>query len=187
MPDTMTDIFLWFENFRNEFKSRRSPIDTKYYFPELDNLGNRRQVNFWICSYLSLLFIRQYSLDIHYVYQNHTASHLLPDDVIELNNWLDSVSYFETCLQKTLQNKTLISELKWEALVLENEAKFKIFISDLKDAIKKKIGQQKLNAQLSPEKISQFQKSTSNIISASFKNYINDIFISISENKKIKT
>ena len=185
LPNTMTDIFYWFENFRNDFKSRRSPIDTKYYFPELDNLGNRRQVNFWICSYLCLLFVRQYSLDTYYVYQNHTALPQLPDDVIELNNWLDSISFFERCLQEILQNKELISDLRLETLLLENDEKFKTFISDLKDAIKNKIGQQKLNVQISQEKLSQFQDSTNKIISASFKNY-DDIFVSIDEEQKDK-
>lgn len=185
LPYSTTEIFHWFENFRNDFKSRRSPIDTKYYFPELDNLGNRRQVNFWICSYLCLLFIRQYSLNTYYVYQNHTALPQLPEDVIELNNWLDSVSYFERCLQETLKNKPLISELKWETLVLENDKNFKTFIAELKEAIKNKIGQQKFNAQLSAEKVAKFQESTNSIITASFNKY-NDIFISISDEQKDK-
>ena len=56
LPESMTEIFYWFEHFRNEFKNIGTPIDLKYYFPELDNLGNRRQVNYWICSYLTILF-----------------------------------------------------------------------------------------------------------------------------------
>lgn len=185
LPNSMTEIFIWFENFRNEFKSRRAPIDTKYYFPELDNLGNRRQVIYWICSYLTLLFIRQYSLATYYVYQNHTALPQLPDNVIELNNWLDSVGYFERCLQETLENKDVISELGWDALVEDNRGKFEEFISNLKTAIKDKIGLQKLNAPLSPEKIKKFQESTNAIITSSFKQY-EDIFIAISEDQKDK-
>lgn len=185
LPNNMTEIFFWFEDFRNEFKSRRAPLDTKYYFPELDNLGNSQQINFWICSYLTLLFIRQYSLDTNYVYQNHTALPQLPDNVIELNNWLDSVNYFERCLQETLKNDELVSELRWTSLVESNKANFEKFVGDLKTAITEKIGQQKLNAPLSQEKIQKFKESTNAIITASFKNY-DDIFISINEDQKDK-
>lgn len=185
LPNNMTEIFIWFEDFRNEFKARRAPLDTKYYFPELDNLGNSQQITFWICSYLTLLFIRQYSLDTYYVYQNHTALPQLPDNVIELNNWLDSVNYFERCLQETLKNDELISELRWTTLVENNRANFEKFIVDLKTAITEKIGQQKLNAPLSPEKIQKFKESTNAIITASFKKY-DDIFISINEDQKDK-
>jgi len=47
LPKTPTDIFHWFEYFRNEL-NRQTPIDFsfRYSFPELDNLGNRRQVNY---------------------------------------------------------------------------------------------------------------------------------------------
>ncbi|MGN6343272.1 MAG: hypothetical protein ACTHML_20000 [Ginsengibacter sp.] len=185
LPNNMTEIFIWFEDFRNEFKSRRAPLDTKYYFPELDNLGNSQQITFWICSYLTLLFIRQYSLDTYYVYQNHTALPQLPDNVIELNNWLDSVNYFERCLQETLKNDVLISELRWTSLVESNKANFEKFVGDLKAAITEKIGQQKLNAPLSQEKIQKFKDSTNAIITASFKKY-DDIFISINEDEKDK-
>jgi hypothetical protein len=185
LPNNMTEIFFWFENFRNEFKSRRAPFDTKYYFPELDNLGNRQQVTFWICSYLTLLFIRQYSLDTYYVYQNHTALPQLPENVIELNNWLDSANYFEKCLRETLKNETVISDLGWTTLVEVNRPNFEKFISDLKTSIKNKIGQQKLNAPLSPDKLQNFKQKTNAIITASFEKY-DDIFISISEEQKDK-
>lgn len=185
LPNNMTEIFIWFENFRNEFKSKRAPLDTKFYFPELDNLGNSQQITFWICSYLTLLFIRQYSLDTYYVYQNHTALPQLPDNVIELNNWLDSATYFERCLQETLKNDALISELGWTVLIEKNKTNFEKFISDFKTSITDKIGQQKFNAPLSQEKLQKFKESTNAIITASFKKY-DDIFILISEDQKDK-
>ncbi len=177
LPETMTTIFEWFEEFRNEFKTRSSPIDSKYYFPELDNLGNRRQVNYWICSYLSVLFIRQYTLNEHYTFQNFTALPNLPDNVIELNNWLDNVSYFERCLNEVLANKILLRELRYSEIVEEKNIDFKAFIHKLRAAIKEKIGFQKHNAPLSPEKIRAFEESTNKIISASFRQY-EDIFVS---------
>lgn len=106
LPETTTEIFQWFEFYRNEFK-HRTPIDARYDFPELDNLGNRRQVNFWICSYITVLFLRQYSLHQYYTYQNFTEQPNLPDEVLVLSSWLDSASFFERYLNDILSNKEL--------------------------------------------------------------------------------
>lgn len=179
LPEIMTQIFHWFENFRNEFK-HRTPIDLRYYFPELDNLGNRRQVNYWICSYIAILFLRQYSLHQYYVYQDFTALPNLPDDVLELSSWLDSVSFFERCLNNVLSNKELIKDLEFEKLVEAKKDDFSSFISNLKEAIKNKIGQQKLNAQLSDEKIQNFYSQSNEIISKAFEVY-KPIFIEKSD------
>jgi hypothetical protein len=179
LPETTTEIFHWFENFRNEFK-HRTPIDFRYYFPELDNLGNRRQVNYWICSYITILFLRQYSLHQYYIYQNFTAQPNLPDDVLELNSWLDSVSFFERTLNNVLSNKELIADLEFENLVESNRENFIAFIDDLKNGIKNKIGEQKLNAKLSDEKIENFYSQSNEIISNAFALY-EQIFIEKSE------
>lgn len=179
LPETTTEIFHWFENFRNEFK-HRTPIDFRYYFPELDNLGNRSQVNYWICSYITILFLRQYSLYQYYIYQNFTTQPNLPNDVSELNSWLDSVSFFERTLNNVLSNKELITDLEFENLVELNKAKFSAFIDDLKNGIKKKIGKQKLNAKLSDEKIENFYSRSNKIISNAFALY-ESIFIEKNE------
>ncbi|OWP85374.1 hypothetical protein BWK59_00540 [Flavobacterium davisii] len=171
LPETMTTIFKWFENFSNEFKNRKTPIDLKYYFPELDNLGNRRQVNYWICSYISVLFIRQYSLNTRYPFQNFISLPKLSEDIIELNNWLDTMSFFEKCLNDTLENKELIKSLDFEKIVIENKAIFEKFIQDLKESISAKIGKQKLEAALSDEKIKVFEENTNRIIVDAFSKY----------------
>lgn len=171
LPGSMTAIFTWFEHFRNEFKTLGTPIDLKYYFPELDNLGNRQQVNFWICRYLSLLFIRQYSLHTYYVYEDFTSLPQLPDDVNELNNWLDSVSFFEKCLKITIEDDILMKELLYHKVIEENREGFSKFINELKTAIIAKIGEKKFNAELSEEKVQAFNESTNKIITEAFAAY----------------
>jgi hypothetical protein len=106
LPDTMTDIFYWFEYFHNDF-SHDMPIDSRYNFRELDNLGSSKQVSFWICSYLVLLFIRQYSLYQYYTFQSFTSRPDLPKTATELNNWLDAVLRFRKCLSRLLKNEEL--------------------------------------------------------------------------------
>ncbi len=170
LPETTTEIFQWFEYFGNEFK-HRTPIDFRYYFPELDNLGNRRQVNFWICSYIAVLFLRQYSLHQYYTFQNFTTQPTLPDDVLELSSWLDSASFFERCLNNLLSNKELIAGLEFEKIIETKGEEIASFTNNLKKAIKDKIGQQKLNAELSEEKIQNFYSKSNEIISKAFEVY----------------
>lgn len=179
LPETMTEVFYWFENFGNEYK-HRTPIDVKYYFPELDNLGNRRDVNYWICCYISILFLRQYSLLQNSSYQNFTDQPNLPDDILELGSWLDSVSYLKKCLNDILCNKDLIAELRFENLIEEKRKDFMFFITDLEDNIKRKIGQQKLEVELSEVKIQNFYSKSNQIISSAFDIY-NQIFIKKNE------
>jgi hypothetical protein len=170
LPETMTEIFYWLESFRNEFKHNK-PLDLKYYFPELDNLGNSRQVNYWICCYISTLFIRQYSLNQFYIYQNFTELPKLPSDIFELSSWLDSISFFEKCLSSTLDNDQLIKDLDFEKVVEKNKDQFFSFIKSLKTAIKNKIGYEKLSAQLSEEKIDSYYSRSNEIISKDFETY----------------
>jgi hypothetical protein len=171
LPEKMTDIFFWFENIKNEFKNLKTSIDTKYYFPELDNLGNSHQVIHWICQYIAILFIRQYSLNTHYTYQQFTSLPSLPDDILELTNWLSSISFFRKCLDEVLNNDNLIAELGYSEIVQANSANFDIFIDNLEKDIKKEIGQKKLNAELDQQKIQQFYSRSNEILSLAFEEY----------------
>ncbi len=183
LPETMTEIFEWFEEFRNEFKHRKTPVDMKFYFPELDNLGNRRQVNYWICCYLTVLFLRQWTLQKYYTFQNFTALPNLPNNVVELNNWLATVSFFENCLNDVLANVELIKILGFTDIISEKADEIKDFSKSLKEEITTKIGQEKLNAPLSQNKIQNFEIKSNEIISKAFNNYA-DIFIELDDKEK---
>ncbi|MCA6422653.1 MAG: hypothetical protein IM568_07540 [Flavobacterium sp.] len=168
LPNSMTTIFEWLEIFRNEFKIRKKPIDSKYYFPELDNLGNRRQVNYWICSYLTVLFIRQYSLDKYFITQKFTSLPILPSEILELYNWLDTVSYFENCLEDIISNDELVKSLNFSDIIIDKKTEIEIFITNLKASIVSKIGEQKFLTPLSIDKIKQFNINSSKIIFDAF-------------------
>jgi hypothetical protein len=180
LPQSMSEIFYWFENFRNEFRNTGTPIDLIYYFPELDNLGNRRQVKYWICSYITVLFLRQYSLHQYYTFQNFTALPNLPDDLMELNSWFDGISFFEKCLNDILSNQALIAELEYKELVILKNQEFTQFIKYLKLAIKGKINQQKLSANLAQDKINNFLTHSNKIITEGFNSY-NTIFVAMNK------
>lgn len=182
LPGSMTDIFYWFEHFRNEYKNFGTPVDFKYYFPELDNLGNRRQVTYWICCYIAILYIRQFFLVQYYSYQHFTDLPNLPDEILELDNWIDSLSFFEKCLKDVFENKELLKTLNY-AISDSKKAEIWEFIENLKAAIKEKKSHQKLDAELSRDMVEQFLKESNSVLSGAFKEY-DHIFIPLDDKHK---
>lgn len=164
LPQTMDEIFYWFDQFSNEFKSRADPIEHKYFFPEIDNLGISRNVAHNICLYISLLFVRQFTQQTIYVYQNFKIFHNLTNDLQELYSYNDRLPYFKNCIETILSNKTLLETLNFQ---VEIEEVIEIF-DDLEKKIKEKIDITKLNADLSADKIQKFKNSTKIIIKNAF-------------------
>ena len=152
----------------------------KYYFPDLDNLGNSTEINYWICCYLTVLFLRKWT---YYTFQDFTDFPNLPSNVVLLNNWLASVSFFENCLKDVLANDELLVTLGYKDVIENKLNEIKDFPTTLKEKIIDKIGHVKLKAPLSEEKIQEFQNQSNDIISKAFKSY-NEIFIELDDNEK---
>lgn len=171
LPRTMTEIFTFFEEFRNELNFRSIPIDSQYFFPDLDNLGNSHEVRFWICSYMVLLFIRQHGLVKRFLYEDFTHLPELPNSISILYNWLDSIKYFKFCLNKIVKNKNLLEALNYQEILEINNENFNLFFTNLEYAINEKISLNKTNQEINEEKVKIFQESSSEIISKSFKSY----------------
>lgn len=161
--DTIFDCFLQFSNEYNEI----IPYDLIYPFPELDNLGNRRRVIFWICKYMSLLFLRQFYMRESYMFQNFTRQPNLPEEIPKLYTWLKEIEYFEFCLSNILNETHLLKELHFTSEEI-NKDRTKEYLSKLKTSINSKISYQKSNNPLSKKKIEKFNESTRNIISRAF-------------------
>lgn len=167
LPQTMDEIFYWFDQFSNEFKSRAEPIEYKYFFPEIDNLGISRNVAHNICLYISVLFVRQFTQQSIYVYQNFKIFHNLTNDLQELYSYNDRLPYFKNCIETVLSNNTLLNRLKYEVKKEEIIGTF----DDLDKKIKEKIDITKLNANLSADKIQTFKNSTNQNIKGALEQY----------------
>tara|TARA_R100000935_G_C2833463_1_gene166594 strand:- start:393 stop:2654 length:2262 start_codon:yes stop_codon:yes gene_type:complete len=170
LPQSINEIFFWFEEFRNTFKKRSKSIDTKYYFPGLDNLGNMQEINYWICRYIGLLFIRQInkfkeSSNVNIDYPT------FPENIIELNNWLDGLEFFEKCVLDNLKDEKLKQEIDiFQNFEIETE-EIKTFFKNVRERIIEKIGREKLKAPISETKKQQFYSETKRIIKNAFKKY----------------
>ncbi|WP_066829608.1 hypothetical protein [Rufibacter ruber] len=171
LPNSMTDIFQLFDEFNNDINYRRVPLDIQYYFPGLDNLGNRNEVNYWACSYISLLFVRQFSLNKYYTYQDFTAFPQLPSTVNELENWKSGLSYFRLCFDKVINNEELMRVVGFEIIMKKKEDEIFKFLSTLETEISEKIHLLKRNVKLSAEKRQLFIDKSRQIIKKAFSDY----------------
>lgn len=139
----------------------------KYYFPELDNLGIRRQVNSWICKYVVILFIRQFSLNKSYTYQDFTSLPRFSDKIYELLQLKELLPTFEHYFLEITYNSELLEQLGYRELI-KKESVYK-FIEGLTNTIDLEINKLKKNTPLSKDKIKIFNDTTNKIVSNAFK------------------
>ncbi len=170
LPKSVDEIIRWMIYFSNDYENLGMSVYFKYYFPDLDNLGNAEKVRDWICSYLTLLLIRFYSLQNYPNYQDGLELPVLPEEMHELNEWLDVIACFERQFDNIRGNNELIKILELEAIMNNNE-KFQHFFSELKEKINGKIEEKKINNSISETKVQKFYEKTAEIISRAFQEY----------------
>ena len=175
LPYKMRDIFDWVEFFRNEYKQIPKFFIgyDRYQFPNLDSVGTREQVVFWICRYLCVLFIRQYKLLKTLYYSNTTNQPYLYDlSLMELYNWKESITYFKFCLNKVLEDREALEQLElWNTYELKYSEIDK-FIIELEQSIDEHISDKKERAELSQEKIVTFYERSKEILEESMEQYL---------------
>ena len=175
LPYHMKELFEWIEFFRNEYKQIPKFFIgyDRYRFPNLDSVGTREQVIFWICRYLCVLFIRQYKLYKNPYYSNTTNQPYLNDlSLMELYNWKESITYFKFCLNKVLEDREALEQLElWNTYKLKYSEIDK-FIIELEQSIHKHISDKKERAELSQKKIEQFYASSKEILENCLEEYL---------------
>lgn len=172
LPQNMTEIFKRFDYFRNEYRHLETPIEYKYPFPGLDGLSDKRQVTYWICRYISILFLRQFTLQQYYTYQNFTDLPNLPNSVNELNSWLESLNYFKFCTNENIKNPEMLSSLNYDNLINLKFNDIDNYISRLENTIITTIGERKLSAPISNEKVTNFLNTSEEIIRKSIEKFM---------------
>lgn len=167
LPNTMDEIFYWFDYFSNEYRNIDEPIEYKFPFPELDNLGTSRNISHNICLYISILFIRQFTRNKIYTFQDFKRFINLTDNLQDLYSYNDRLSYFKNCINIILEDEEFLKKLNYSIKKEEVEKTF----NDLSEKIKEKIDLTKLQTKLSIDKIQQFENSLNQIISQTFDGY----------------
>ncbi len=173
LPSNMNQIFESFFFFHDPYYQNFPFITHKYGFPKLSGLNADGTIKNWICQYIALQFIRQYFTVITYVYQKPLDFPTIPSTQQEKNNWINSLDYFSKLVEDILSNNELLKTLGFEKLTKqwcdENGKTFPlVFISQLKDKISEEFEKEKVEQQVSHEKLNQFKETTKKLLDKTF-------------------
>lgn len=107
-PKNTTEIFTQYFRFRNSYEREMLFIESRYPFPENEGIDSSDRIRGWICEYIVLLAIRQYSLHEYFVYNKHVELPTLPTELNEQRTWLENIDYFNARFYAFLNDKNLI-------------------------------------------------------------------------------
>lgn len=165
-PKNTTEIFTQYFRFRNSYEREMLFIESRYPFPENEGVESSDRIRGWICQYIVLLAIRQYSLHEYFVYDKHVELPSLPNELNEQRTWLENIEYFNSQFNAFLKDKNLIKLIGLDFLdSLSDEwcdVNKKLRPKELFDQTKKKIGDN-IEAQKKSQVLS--QKQTDKFIS----------------------
>jgi len=111
LPSWMDEIFLSFVQY-NDAYSIEVPLDIRYSFPNEQGLGAEGLIKKWLCTYMAVLFLRQYTIQTYLITEKPLAYPSLPADQPGKKQWLDSLDYFKRLVSDVLQNTKLLQDLK---------------------------------------------------------------------------
>lgn len=172
LPSSMIEIFNVLHLFSENNYQLENNIEFKYPFSGLDDYWGQN-IRSFIYTYIALLFIREYSLNRIYSFQDFTSQPQLPDNNTDLNYWLKNVLLFEKTVNKVSKNEKLIELLNYSEIVEKNnlENTFTNFFEELKQRIQGEIEDNQINVDLNISKVENFTKQTDLRINKALNNY----------------
>lgn len=169
LPDSMTEVFIAFNKFRDPYDTNFSWISSKYSFPGLGGLASDSIVKNWISKYMAILFLRQYSLQSYLVTMRPLAFPTMPRAQSEVREWIDGMDYFKSLVQEILDNEVLLKVLGFDFITRSwSEKKHVAYPTDYIDEVKKKLqgeyAQKAYTQEVAIEKVDQFELATTNVL-----------------------
>jgi len=171
LPQSITDIFYWFKRFSGRSNLRIEEIEVYFKFPDLDNYGVSHKIKFWICSYICLLYLRQFSLHHYYVFQDHTGIPNLPEEKQDLKNMLQGIPFFASCLDSVMSNEELLRKVGLEKIIEEKKDLIHKHLSEVEKAIEDKLNYTQEAKEFSQAKLNLFNENSIKIIKNALETY----------------
>ncbi len=119
LTNTMDEIFKQYYNFRDPYDNDFMRIRQRYYFPNIEGINSEYIIKNWICKYLALLFLRQYSIVPYLIIMKPLDYPAIPESQREKKMWLDNLSYFKLQISEQLENISLLKSVGLDFLVDE--------------------------------------------------------------------
>lgn len=173
LPITMTTIFNLFVRF---FDHDHMMFPYTYQFPGLDGIYGEGQSKNWICRYLALLLLRQYSLTSYFYGYNPTELPQLPATQGEIQIWINVLPYFKAFLKEIQANGELMKVTGYDSISNESCAERAIqtpleLINRMIEQSELAFGVQEVEQGLLPEKVQAFYTKSEKIVAARITSY----------------
>lgn len=170
LPEFMQDIFSFFSEIRDPHEKNYTWISSQYGFPRLSGISADYLIKEWIMSYMTILFLRQYTLSgiraLDYPQ--------IPNTQEEINQWIEGLDLFKKLLEENLENEKLLKDLNLEFITSEwcdknSKPHPTLFVDTLKDSLKNAYEINAVNLPLCKGKTEQFKSSSNKILESTFK------------------
>lgn len=176
LPEKMGEIIEMYIQFRDPYEMNYRSISQRYYFPEVEGLNADGIIKMWICKYLAILFLRQYTIFPHLITMKPLELPAIPETQREKKFWIDHLEYFSQLVGDNLENSKLINKLRFEFIAQkwckENEKLYPFeFLNKLKKKVTEEYEKTKIEQTISKNKLDKFIGSTNNILTRTTKLY----------------
>ena len=176
LPDTMDEVFGLYFNFRDPYEMKHPWISSRYAFPDLGGLNSDGIIKQWICRYIALLFIRQYSIVPHLITMKPLNFPRIPSTQGEKRQWIDNLDYFKILVEEVLKNKELLKTVGLDFVTDEWCEKYKHpkpieFIEKLKQDVIDSFEGTEIEQPISATKVQRFKDTTATLLKPIFEEY----------------
>lgn len=165
LPESMSEIFNFYYAVRDRYERNYTWISLRYPFPELSGLSADNVIKKWICSYMAILFLRQYTIFPYLGTIGPFEYPQTPKTQGEINEWIDGLDFFKKLVSDHLKNENLLKTLNFEFITpewcAENTKPYPItYIESFKANLESTYRMNASNLSISIEKVTQFENST---------------------------
>lgn len=176
LPSALGEIFNRYFNLCQIFEKDLWKKASMFSFPRVDSINFDWIVNSWIRKYLILLFLRQYTLQSSYTFDNFLELPNSPKTQAEKKHWIDNIQKFIDGLTDILDNTELLKTMRFDHITEEwCSTEKKIYplklVSELKSQLEEDYGLAEINQTISHEKENNFLESSAQIIEGAIVEY----------------
>lgn len=178
LPLSMTEVFQVFFKFLDPYQRNFLFIGKRYRFTDSFGLQDESLVNYNVCKYAAILFLRQYTIVEYYIYVKPLKTPSIPKLQSEKTLWIEYMDYFKRYVSEVLNDEELLRGLKYSYMkddwFKKHEKPLPLeFIDNVKSEVEKDYHQTEQNQEI-PEKMeAMFHDSVNKIVSETLDTYKN--------------
>lgn len=173
LPESMDEIFNLFIQFRDPYEERYTFISNMYPFPDIDGLHSDGLIKRWVCQYIAVLLLRQYTIVPYLVYMEPLKLPSMPNSQGEKKQWIDNLDYFNSLVEEVYHDQELKAVLGLDFLDDQwckdnNKLNPVEIVLETKSKVSESFERAEVEQEISDEKSQQFFDSSKKLLVDTF-------------------